>query len=253
MTYPIGNWCEAYTGSELVARAAGVTASVRLDYPGVPCDELQGVTCFDQDGQPMECLNGRRQVGGGSFSSGAGTMDLLPKCNPQHIRVGVDTKAEGLAIPGYAPPAVQTLAEGTSFALTWATPERPLDCEFQSAVTLTIRDAAGEVLDIESNDENHGFLVRFRRATLPADVDGQSREQSIHIPNTGGRGDHSTETTIVTYSEGARFMWRNWCGEDRSPVTLEVVSATGRLTTTLERPSCIDPDARRGSTLGSFE
>ncbi len=239
VTFPIQYWCDAYQGVELVARVAGARATVRLDHPAPSCEGGANRYCLDSSGLRVDCGPTQATVGGHE-SAGVGTKDYLPNCNPQRIRVGLDTAVSGPAVPPDASPEAVLAAQGTVFALTWSTPTRPLDFEFRSAATITVRDAAGVELPFDGNGENHSFQVRFRRATLAPGNDGQSRAQLIHVPDSGGRGDHSTETSMVTFAQGTHFLWRNWCGEDRSPVAVEVVTAAGRASATIERPPCVD-------------
>ena len=82
-----------------------------------------------------------------------------------------------------------------------------------------------------------GVHVRTRRAKAPQ----PGARTQVHLPDTGGAGDFTTETALVTYSSGLELRWLNWCGEDRSPVTVVIKTAWNELRTTVERPPCIDP------------
>jgi hypothetical protein len=170
-----------------------------------------------------------------------GVMEFLDNCNPQRLRIAIDPKPRPLPLPAgwpaKPPPEahwrLRALYQNTAFALTWAVAERPLDCEFEGGVTVRVLDAAGNELPVDI--ESGSVHIRFRRATLP--VDGA---RQVHLPGTGGSGDYSTETTYISYSEGGTWVWANWCGEDRSPATVEVTSAAGRVTAQVERPACLD-------------
>lgn len=225
-SFDIPGWCDSMRGTALDARTPVGMASSVLDFPGSPCASGPlGLAKFSQTITIMR--------------STFATVDDLPRCNPELLRPAVDVSA---SLPYDATaPAARAVPARIAFGLSWQQPVRPVSCEFKSAAGVLLVDGGGQPLDVEGNDANAGFLVRFRRTTLPIGSDGKRQPRNIHVPGTGGTGSASTEATILSSSEGSLWMWENWCGADRSPVTVTFTTAAGRVSGMIERPPCADP------------
>jgi hypothetical protein len=229
-------WCDGMRGTVLEARTPQGVANTVLDFPGSPCTTGPlGLAKFAQTQVIMR--------------SAFQTVDDLPRCNPQLLRPAVDAAA---ALP-YDPSAsaARALLARTAFALSWIDPVRPVSCEFKSAVSASLVDGAGQPLEVDGNEANVAFLVRFRRTTRLGGPDGKLVATGVHVPGTGGTGSSSTEKTILSSSNGTLWMWENWCGADRSPVTVTITTAAGRVSGTIERPPCTDP-SRPSRLLANF-
>ena len=239
-TFVIGNWCGGAQPFELKAQLRGASVQEMVDHPVAPCPEFAHPTFCLIAESLAPCPIGEPAISE-LRTAGQGVMEFLDKCNPQRLRIAIDPNPQPLPLPAgwpTTPPPeadwrLRALYENTAFALTWAVADRPLDCEYEGSVTVRVLDAAGEEIPVDT--EGGSVHRRFRRATLP--VDGT---RMVHVPGTGGGGDYSTETTSISYSEGSTWVWANWCGEDRSPATVEVTSAAGRVTAQVERPPCLD-------------
>ncbi|MGE0601124.1 MAG: hypothetical protein AB7J35_15590 [Dehalococcoidia bacterium] len=245
--FTLQNWCDRYKGTEITARIGGATAKSILDFPAQKCGDLQPGFCADAGG-PVECPPIAASIR--SVSSITAKTDLLPRCNAANLRMGLSASP---TVPSYpaAAPGASAPGEWSGFEVTWTAAGRPVDCEFASAITIRLLDSDGNELDLSPYDftEGRSIVVRFRRAKLPANNSGAVTQ--VHLPRSGGKGDYATETSLVSSAQGATYLWRNWCGEDRSPVTVEVTSAVARMTTVMERPSCVDPQAH--TIFGTFD
>ncbi len=247
--FDLRGWCDRYSGAEITARIGGAIATSVLDFPAGPCEDLLPKRCFDLDGKAVDpCPIGPAVLmQPNSLSIKA---DILPACNVANLRMGLSTSVApppgAGTIPGVPPPN-----EWSGFEVTWTTAKRPVDCEFASAITVRLLDTNGTEVSMPpiEFDQPRAIVARFRRVKLP--LVAASNGLEVHLPRTGGNGDYATETSLVSSTEGTRFFWRNWCGEDRSPVTVEVTSAVDRLTTVIEPPPCADPAGR--TSFGTFD